>query len=97
MAKPVVWFACDNIDTPACCRIWPRVILATSAAKSVSMMRERAADTFSEILARFEIVLSIRFWIAPRSARMLEICEIAASMIDIAVFALLAAVSGIDS
>ena len=58
--------------TPACCRIWVRVNSAVSAAKSASWIRERAALMFSEVVLRFEIVDWNRFWIAPRSARMLS-------------------------
>jgi len=56
-------------------------MLAVSAAKSVSWMRLRAAETFSEVVVRFETTLVKRFWIAPRSARLELTVARAASMV----------------
>ena len=55
------WLACANIATPACWSIWFRVRFADSAAKSASLIRERAADKFSEVDCKLDIVLSRRF------------------------------------
>src|SRR5690606_1772050 len=61
--------ACASMATPACCRIWARVRLAVSAAKSASRMRERAAERFSELVLRLAMVDSKRLCTAPSSAR----------------------------
>ena len=52
-------------------RIWVRVSSAVSLAKSVSRMRLREADRFSEEVCRLATTEVNRFWIAPRSARTL--------------------------
>ena len=62
-------FACANMAVPACCKIWPRVMLAVSAAKSASMMRDLAADTFSTEVCKKLITDSKRFCTAPKEAR----------------------------
>jgi hypothetical protein len=49
---------------PACCRICERDRLAVSAAKSASMIRERAAAWFSDT-CRLAMTLSKRFCTAP--------------------------------
>src|SRR5450830_664399 len=53
---------------PACCRIWPRVRLAVSEAKSASWIRLREADRFSEVACRFDTTALKRFWYAPSAA-----------------------------
>ncbi|MNV61804.1 hypothetical protein D3C71_1543280 [compost metagenome] len=58
---------------PACCRIWVRVSSAVSLAKSVSLMRLRDADRFSVEVCRLATTEVKRFWMAPRSARVLLI------------------------
>ena len=42
------WLAWASMAVPACCRIWVRVSSAVSLAKSVSLMRLRDADRFSD-------------------------------------------------
>ncbi|MNV65902.1 hypothetical protein D3C71_1586250 [compost metagenome] len=72
---------------PACCRIWVRVSSAVSLAKSVSLMRLREADRFSEEVCRLATTEVKRFWIAPRSARVLLIAPRALSTISRACWA----------
>ncbi|MNF88065.1 hypothetical protein D3C84_705500 [compost metagenome] len=72
----------------ACCRMFCLVILAVSVAKSASRIRERAADTFSEILDWLRIVESNRFCTAPNSARLLSTAWIMKSKLAIAICAL---------
>ncbi|MNC30072.1 hypothetical protein D3C75_783450 [compost metagenome] len=50
-----------------------RVSSAVSLAKSVSLMRLREADRFSVEVCRLATTEVKRFWIAPRSARVLLI------------------------
>src|SRR5450830_1367844 len=66
---------------PACCRIWPRVRLAVSDAKSVSTMRLRDDDRFSVVDARLEIADEKRDCKAPYWARWLLTVDRAASVI----------------
>ena len=54
---------------PACCRIWARVSAAVSEAKSVSRMRLREAERFSDTVCRLLMVDSKRFWMAPNVPR----------------------------
>ena len=61
-----------------------RVSSAVSLAKSVSRMRLRDADRFSEEVCRLATTEVKRFWIAPRSARTLLTDSRALSTIDIA-------------
>src|SRR5262249_28113811 len=63
--------ACATIAVPACCRIWARVRLAVSAAKSVSRMRLREADRLAETAGRRLMPDWKRFWIAPSGRRRL--------------------------
>ncbi len=79
------WLAWASMAVPACCRICAFVMLAVSAAKSVSWMRPRAADRFSEVVLRLATTLVKRFWIAPRSARLELIVASAESMAQAAV------------
>src|SRR6185369_2599972 len=72
---------------PACCRIWPRVRLAVSAAKSVSTIRLRDADRFSVVVLRFEIVDEKRDCRAPKAARCVLTADRAASAILMASWA----------
>ena len=67
---------------PACCRIWVRVSSAVSLAKSVSLMRLREADRFSVEVCRLATTEVKRFWIAPKSARVLLIEPSASSTRD---------------
>src|SRR5450830_1217444 len=61
---------------PACCRIWARLRLAVSEAKSASMMRPLAAVWFSTALCRKFTVFWKRLWAAPREARLsLIVCR----------------------
>src|SRR5690554_5341184 len=78
------WLAWASMAVPACCMIWFLVRLADSAAKSVSMIRLRAADTFSEMFCRLLMVDSKRFCTAPMSARWESIPFSAASITSIA-------------
>jgi hypothetical protein len=73
--------ACAALATPACCRIWARLRLAVSAAKSASMMRLRAAAWFSTPIWSAAITLSKRLCDAPIVARSLLILSSAASML----------------
>ena len=50
------WFACPSTVVLACWIICHRVSSAVSVAKSVSRIRERAADAVSEILLRLRMV-----------------------------------------
>src|SRR4029078_11473160 len=61
--------ACATIAVPACCRIWARVRAAVSAAKSVSWIRLREAERFTETAWRLLIVESKRFWMVPSVRR----------------------------
>src|SRR5690606_16672480 len=63
-----IWLACATMAVPACCRIWVRVRLAVSAAKSASRMRERDADMFSDVMFRLAMLVSKRDWRAPSLA-----------------------------
>src|SRR5262249_26294833 len=65
-------FACATIAVPACCRIWARVRFAVSAAKSVSRMRLREAERFSDTACKLLMVDWKRFWIAPSVLRRVE-------------------------
>ena len=58
-----------TMAVPACCRICARDRLAVSWAKSASMMRERDADRFSEVICRLAIEVSNRDCKAPSLAR----------------------------
>jgi hypothetical protein len=48
---------------------------------SVSRMRDSAAAEFSDATLRLLMVCCSRFWTAPRSARWLETCPIAESIV----------------
>ena len=63
----------------ACWIICQRVSSAVSTAKSVSLIRLRAAETFSEILLKLRIVDWNLFCIAPRSARFASMIEMASN------------------
>ena len=63
--------------------IWLRESAAVSEAKSASRIRLRDALRFSLVVERLLIVLSSRFWSAPRSAREAETCSSARSMVSI--------------
>ena len=54
-----------TIAVPACCRIWKRVRLAVSMAKSASMMRPREAAWFSAATCRLFTTDWKRFCTAP--------------------------------
>lgn len=58
--------------------------LAVSEAKSVSRIRERAADTFSTIFPKLDTVLDKRFCTAPKDALLESIFRIAESITSIA-------------
>ena len=62
--------ACANTDTPACNKIGLRVNSAVSCAMSASLIRERAAEMFSEATSKLEITEVKRFCTAPKSPRM---------------------------
>ena len=49
----------------ACCNTVERLKLAVSVAKSASIIRERAAVVFSEILVKLDTVKSKRLLIEP--------------------------------
>ena len=86
-------FACANMAVPACCKIWPRVMLAVSAAKSASMMRDLAADTFSTDVCKKLTTESKRFCTAPNLARLVFAVSKAVSIAPSAVVALAAEVT----
>src|SRR6478735_2062649 len=71
-----IWLAWLNIAVPACCKIWPRVSLAVSDAKSVSMIRPRAADRLLLCESRFETTCSSLLWPAPTEARRFDTLSI---------------------
>src|SRR5690606_2142938 len=82
-----IWLAWASMAVPACCRICVRDSSAVSLAKSVSMMRLREADRFSEVVCRLATTELKRFWIAPRSARESFTLPRALSMIAMACWA----------
>ena len=65
----------------ACCNICERVSSAVSLAKSVSLIRLRAAETFSTMFDKLRMVDWNRFWMAPRSARFESMMLIALSIL----------------
>src|SRR4051794_14596190 len=86
------WLACASIAVPAWVRIWLRVNPTISCAMSASRMRLSEAVRFSTPTLRLLMVWSNRFWMAPRSARVVETVPIAVSSRLIADCAPLAAV-----
>src|SRR5215470_1173520 len=78
------WLACANTDTPACVKIWLRVNSAVSAATSASLIRERAAEMFSDATCKLPMVEVNRFCTAPIEPRSLPICVQAKSIVWIA-------------
>lgn len=66
---------------PACCSIWVRERLAVSTAKSASMMREREALRFSDVVCRLVIAVSKRDCRAPNWALWLEMAARAPSTV----------------
>jgi hypothetical protein len=83
--------ACASIAVPAWDRIWFRVNWTISLAMSASRMRLSDAVRFSTATLRLLMVWSNRFWMAPRSARVVDTDLMAVSSALIAVVAPLAA------
>ena len=70
-----VWgaiLAWASIAVAACCRMFCFVNSIISFAMSVSRIRASAEVRFSVVVARLLTVYSRRFWMAPRSERVLE-------------------------
>src|SRR5581483_1123081 len=89
--------ACANTDVPACWMIWFLVRLTTSCATFVSRIWLSEADRFSTPTPRNRIVLSSAFfWKAPRLARNCDTCEIASSVILMALLAPVEVVTSIS-
>ena len=56
---------------PDCCRICALVNCAVSCAKSASIIRDREADRFSDVVSELATIESNRDWYEPKVARVL--------------------------
>ena len=89
--------ACESIAVPAFCSTWLLAKLADSAAKSESIMRDLAAEVFSDTFMRLSTVWNIRLDTAPILERKSAIISKALSTTVKACLALVLSVTNTSS